>query len=130
MTESEHAQLAARLVPRRLARLRLEVLDRLLGDLTHMRLEGFRTVPPVVGGVIADLARAHDFSLPGIGDAPSPEISIAECHLLAARSQVMYELESLGPARPGKTWNLPSERHICGPPTLSFTVSARTNPAL
>jgi hypothetical protein len=101
MTESEHARLAARLVPRRLARLRLEVLDRLLGDLTHMRLEGFRTLPPVVGGMIADLARAHDFTLPGIGDAPSPEITIAERHLLAARSHVMHELESLGG---GATW--------------------------
>jgi hypothetical protein len=101
MTESEHARLAARLVPRRLARLRLEVLDRLLGDLTHMRLEGFRTLPPVVGVVIADLARAHDVSLPGIGDAPSPEITIAERHLLTARSQVMQELESLGAAA---TW--------------------------
>ena len=93
--------LAARLVPRRLARLRLEVLDRLLGDLAHMRLEGFRTLPPVVGGVIADLARAHDFTLPGISDAPSPEITIAERHLLAARSHVMHELEGLGG---GPTW--------------------------
>jgi len=104
VTESEHARLAARLVPRRLARLRLEVLDRLLGDLTHMRLEGFRTLPPVVAGVIADLARAHDVSLPGIGDALPREITIAERHLLAARRQVMHELESLGGAA---TWEGP-----------------------
>jgi hypothetical protein len=95
MTESEHARLAARLVPRRLARLRLEVLDRLLGDLAHMRLEGFLTLPPAVSAVIADLARAHDVSLPGVGDAPLPQITIAERHLLAAQSQVMRELASL-----------------------------------
>jgi hypothetical protein len=101
MTEIERARSAARLVPRRLAQLRLQVLDRLLGDLAHMRLEGFRTLPPTVSAVIADLARAHDFSLPGVGDAPSPEITIAERHLLAAQSQVMRELASLGG---GATW--------------------------
>jgi hypothetical protein len=102
MTESEHARLAAARVPRRLARLRLEVLDRLLGDLTHMRHDGFRTLPPVVADVIADLARAHDVSLPGIGDAASREITIAERYLLAARSQVMQELQSLGG---GASWD-------------------------
>src|SRR6202043_3144265 len=78
MTESEHARLAARLVPRRLAQLRLEVLDRLLGDLTHMRLEGFRTLPPVIGGVIADRARAVAPAWPVALRAPSPVRRIAE----------------------------------------------------
>jgi hypothetical protein len=102
MTEIEHARSAARLVPRRLARLRLQVLDRLLGDLAHMRLEGFRTLPPAVSAVIAELARAHDFSLPMVTDSPSPEITFAERHLLAAQSQVMRELVSLGG---GATWD-------------------------
>jgi hypothetical protein len=65
MTEIEHARSAARLVPRRLAQLRLQVLDLVLGDLAHMRLEGARTLPPVVSAMIADLALAHDFRLAG-----------------------------------------------------------------
>jgi hypothetical protein len=81
--------------------LRLQVLDLVLGDLAHMRLEGARTLPPVVSAMIADLARAHDFRLQGVADAVSPEITIAERQLLAAQGEVMRELASLGG---GPTW--------------------------
>ncbi|MEA2633297.1 MAG: hypothetical protein QOH92_64 [Chloroflexota bacterium] len=96
MTEIEHARWAALLVPRRLALLRLQVLDLVLRDLAHMRLEGVRTLPPVVSAMISDLARAHDATLPSIADAPSHEIRIAERELLVAQGQVMRELASLG----------------------------------
>lgn len=86
---------AARSVPRRLARLRLEVLELVLHDLAHMRLEGERTLSPIVSAMLADLARAHDVSLPGAVEAPSPEIGIAERQLLAAQAQVMRELAHL-----------------------------------
>jgi hypothetical protein len=102
MTEFEHARSAALLVPRRLALLRLQVLDLVLRDLAHMRLEGVRTLPRVVSAMIADLARAHDATLPGVADAPSPEISIAERELLVAQRQVMRELASLGGGQSGE----------------------------
>jgi hypothetical protein len=96
MTGSEDARSAARSVPRRLAQLRLEVLDLVLRDLAQMRLEGQRTLPPIVGAMIADLARAHDVSLQGVAEAPSHEIAIAERQLLAAQAQVVHELAHLG----------------------------------
>jgi hypothetical protein len=102
MTEIEFARSAAVLVPRRLALLRLQVLDLVLRDLAHMRLEGVRTLPPVVSAVIADLARAHDATLQSIAAAPSHEIRTAERELLVAQSQVMRELASLGSGLSGE----------------------------
>jgi len=96
MTKFEHARSAAVLVPRRLALLRLQVLDLVLRDLAHMRLEGVRRLPPVVSAMISDLARAHDATLPSAAEAPSYEIRIAERELLVAQGQVMRELASLG----------------------------------
>lgn len=101
MIEIDFARSASQLVPRRLAQLRLQVLDRVLSDLEHMRLEGERTLPPTVQALIADLARAHDCTLEAFADAPSPDITAAERQLLAAQEQVMRELASLGG---GPTW--------------------------
>jgi hypothetical protein len=96
MIEVDHATSTSRLVPRRLAQLRLQVLDLVLSDLEHMRLEGDRILPPSVSAVIADLARAHDCTLEAAVDAESPDITAAERQLLAAQEQVMRELASLG----------------------------------
>jgi hypothetical protein len=74
----------------------LEVLDLVLRDLAHMRLEGERTLPPIVGAMLADLARAHDVSLQGVAEAPWQEIGIAERRLRTAQGQVMRELAYLG----------------------------------
>ncbi len=101
MIEIEYARSAARLVPRRLAQLRLQVLDRVLDDLAHMRLEGAQRLTPDVSALIADLARAHDCTMQGTAEAPSQEITVAEGQLLAAQGQVMRELASLGG---GPTW--------------------------
>jgi hypothetical protein len=90
------------LVPRRLAQLRLQVLDLVLSDLEHMRLNGDRTLPLTVRAVIADLARAHDCTLEAFAGAPSPDIAAAECQLLAAQEQVMLELANLGGG--SRTW--------------------------
>ena len=95
MIEIDQARSAARLVPKRLAQLRLQVLDLVLSDLEHMRLEGERTLTPSVSAMIADLARAHDGTLQAAGDAPSSLITIAEGQLLDAQDQVMLELASL-----------------------------------
>jgi hypothetical protein len=95
MIEIDHMGSTSRLVPRRLAKLRLQVLELMLSDLEHMRLEGDRTLPPSVSAVIADLARAHDCTLGTVADAPSQDIR-AERQLLAAREQVMRELARLG----------------------------------
>jgi hypothetical protein len=100
MIDTDYARSASELVPRRLAHLRLQVLDRVLSDLEHMRLEGDRTLPPTVRAVIADLAGAHDFTLEAVADAPSPYITAAERQLLVAQEQVMRELVSLGGGRP------------------------------
>jgi hypothetical protein len=89
-------------VPRRLAQLRLQVLDLVLSDLEHMRLDGDRTLPPSVRALIADLARAHDCTLEAVADAPSPDITAAECQLLAAQEQIMLELANLGGGK--RTW--------------------------
>ena len=102
MTETDHARSAVQLVPRRLAQLRLQVLDVVLDDLEHMRLEGQRTLPPSVSAMIADLARAHDATLPAVVDAAVQEIAITERQLLEAQDQVMLELASLGG---GTTWD-------------------------
>lgn len=96
MIEIDHGASTARLVPRRLAQLRLQILDLVLSDLEHMRLEGDRTLPPSVSAVIADLARAHDCTLEAVADAESPDITAAERQLLAAQEQVRRELASLG----------------------------------
>ncbi len=96
MIEIDYARSASQLVPRRLAQLRLQVLDRVLRDLEHMRLEGERTLPPTVSALLADLARAHDCTLEAVADAPSQDITVAERRLLAAQDQVMLELASLG----------------------------------
>jgi hypothetical protein len=96
MIGSDDAQSAPQLIPRRLAQLRLQVLDRVLSDLEHMRLEGELILPPTVSALIADLARAHDCTLEAVADAPSPDITAAECQLLAAQEQVIRELASLG----------------------------------
>jgi hypothetical protein len=96
MIEIDHMGSTSRLVPRRLAQLRFQVLDIMLSDLEHMRLEGDRTLPPSVSAVLADLARAHDCSLGAVADAPSQDIRTAERQLLAAREQVMRELARLG----------------------------------
>jgi hypothetical protein len=102
MIEIDDARSASQLVPRRLAQLRLRVLDRVLSDLEHMRLEGDRTLPRTVSAVIAELARAHDCSLKAVADAPSPDIMAAERQLLAAQEQVIRELASLG--GDSRTW--------------------------
>lgn len=96
MIEIDDAVSTSRLVPRRLAQLRLQVLDLVLSDLEHMRLEGDRSLPPSVSAVIADLARAHDCTLAAVADAPSQDITAVELQLLAAQQQVMRELASLG----------------------------------
>lgn len=96
MIEVDQVGSTPRLVPRRLAQLRLQVLDLVLSDLEHMRLEGDRTLPPGVSAMIADLARAHDFTLQAGADAPSQDIVVAERGLLAAQEQVMLELANLG----------------------------------
>ena len=96
MIEIDHMGSTSRLVPRRLAKLRLQVLELMLSDLEHMRLEGDRTLPPSVSAVIPDLARAHDCTLGTVADAPSQDIRAAERQLLAAREQVMRELARLG----------------------------------
>jgi hypothetical protein len=96
MIEIDHAGSTSRLVPRRLAQLRLQVLDVVLSDLEHMRLEGDRTLPLSVSAVMADLARAHDCTLEAVADAPSQDITAAERQLLAAQEQVRRELGSLG----------------------------------
>jgi hypothetical protein len=96
MIETDDARSAPQLVPRRLAQLRLQVLDRVLGDLEQMRLEGEQTLPATVSAVIADLARAHDFTLEAVAHAPSPDITAAERQLLAAQEQVVRELAGLG----------------------------------
>jgi hypothetical protein len=96
MIEVDQVGSTSRLVPRRLAQLRLRVLDLVLSDLVHMRLDGDRTLPPSVRAVIADLARAHDCTLEAVADAPSPDITAAERQLVAAQEQVMRELASLG----------------------------------
>jgi hypothetical protein len=96
MIGSDDARSAPQLVPRRLAQLRLQVLELVLRDLEHMRLDGDRTLPPTVSALIADLARAHDCTLEAVADAPSPDITAAECQLLAAQEQVIRELASLG----------------------------------
>jgi hypothetical protein len=94
--EIADADSTSRLVPRRLAELRLQVLDVVLRDLEHMRLEGDQTLPLSVSAVMADLARAHDCTLEAVADAPSQEITAAERQLLAAQEQVRRELASLG----------------------------------
>lgn len=96
MIEVDHVGSTSRLVPRRLAQLRLRVLDLVLRDLEHMRLDGDRTLPPSVSAMIADLARAHDFTLQAGADPPSQEIMVAERGLQAAQEQVMRELTSQG----------------------------------
>jgi hypothetical protein len=96
MIEIDDAGSTSRLVPRRLAQLRLQVLDLVLSDLEHMRMEGDRTLPPSVSAVIADLARAHNCTLEAVADAPSQDITAAERQVLAAQEQVMRELASLG----------------------------------
>ena len=96
MIDVDQVGSTSRLVPRRLAQLRLQVLDCVLSDLGHMRLDGDRTLPPSVSAMIADLARAHDFTLQAGTDAPSQDIVVAERGLLAAQEQVMRELASLG----------------------------------
>ena len=103
MIEVDQDGSASRLVPRRLAQLRLRVLDVVLRDLEHMRLDGDRTLPPSVGAVIADLGRAHDCTLETGADAPLPEITAAERQLLTAQEQILRGLDSLGggPTRVG-----------------------------
>jgi hypothetical protein len=96
MIEIDDAGSTSRLVPRRLAQLRLQVLALVLSDLEHMRMEGDRTLPPSVSAVIADLARAHNCTLEAVADAPSQDITAAERQVLAAQEQVMRELASLG----------------------------------
>jgi hypothetical protein len=86
MIEFEYARSAVQLVPRRLALLRLEVLD---------------LSSTISRAVIGDLALAHDFSLQGGAGAASQEITVAERQLLAAQGQVMRELAILGG---GPTW--------------------------
>ena len=95
MIAIESARWAAQRVPRRLAETRLRVLDLLLDDLEHMRLEGDRTLPPDVGALIADLARAHDPTLLELADAPPHDVTTAQHQLLAAQGQVMLELARL-----------------------------------
>lgn len=96
MIEVDQPGSNSRLVPRRLAQMRLRVLDLVLRDLEHMRLDGDRTLPLSVRTVIADLARAHDCTLEAGADAPSPDIAAAELELRAAQEQVIRELSSLG----------------------------------
>ena len=105
MIEIDYSRSASQLVPRRLAKLRFQVLDRVLSDLEHMRLEGERTLPPTVRALIGDLARDHDCTLEAGADAPSPDITAAELELRAAQEQVLRELDSLGggPIRMGIT---------------------------
>lgn len=95
MIAIESARCAAQGVPRRLAETRLRVLDLLLDDLEHMQLEGDRTLPHDVSAMIADLARAHDPTLPGLADAPPHDVTTAQEQLLAAQGQVMLELVRL-----------------------------------
>jgi hypothetical protein len=101
MTETEYLRSGAQLVPRRLAQLRLQVLDLVLNDLAYMRLEGARRLPPGVSALIADLARAHDGSAQGAADVRRHEITIAEGQLREAQGQIMLELARL---RGGPTW--------------------------
>jgi len=101
MSEIEYARSSAQLVPRRLAQLRLQVLDLVLNDLEFMRLEGASTLPAGISALIADLARAHDGTVQGVADVPGHEITIAQGQLLEAQGQIMLELASLGG---GPTW--------------------------
>jgi hypothetical protein len=95
MIAIDSARWAAQRVPRRLAETRLHVLDLLLDDLERMRLEGDRTLPRDVSAMIADFARAHDPTLPGLSDAAPHEVTAAQDQLLAAQAQVMLELARL-----------------------------------
>jgi hypothetical protein len=91
----DSARWAAQRVPRRLAETRLHVLDLLLDDLERMRLEGDRTLPPDVSAMLADLAQAHDPTLPGLSEGAPHDVTTAQDRLLAAQAQVMRELARL-----------------------------------